>query len=226
MYKYIKSTEDITAATFSRMLEHMQEHDCCFITAFRDSFNHDTNQRRNKKLENKIRKAGFSFIKTVGGYIEHDLQDLPIKVEEETFFVINNLYTTKDFIKFAIGLCRDIDPNRELCTENDLMKRDKRPQHQESVLVTIPVPVDGPTRSRPRAVEIIGRYYDIHGNITMEFSEITVNNVGDYYTKGGGKTFSLIESSEHLARFTRDIRSPNSRRIAEKEFQEKYPELK
>lgn len=224
MKRYIKSNEPIMASSFNRVLQHMNDTECCFITAYRDVFNHTVNEKRNKLLEKKIKDAGFSFIRASDGYVEHDAEGNPVDVTEDTFCVINNRYTKDDFIKWAISLCKDVDPNKTLCAPND-PARDSGIQNQEAVLVTIPVPVDGPTRSKPRAVGIIGRYYDANGNIDMEFGDVTISDITEYFTWVCGKKFSLITSSEHINDFWRDVRGVAGRMLSQKEFRERYPDL-
>ena len=69
--KYIISNESVMASSFNRVLQHMNETECCFITAFRSDYSTKENRRRNKSLYAEIKASGLSFIKANGGFVEN-----------------------------------------------------------------------------------------------------------------------------------------------------------
>lgn len=209
---YIKSTESILASSFNRARVHMNRELCAFITAFRDSdesgkpYSLTEKRQRNKELEAEIKASGLTYIKAKGGFIENRGTTDEKRVSEETFCVINNRYAPDDFIRLAIHWCDMFD--------------------QDDVLITEPNPVlrsDGhPNAGKP--IDIIGRYYDKHGNVEMEFHNASVKDAEEFFTNICGKDFVLSSTDIHATE-NRQIYSVNGRVMAVRDFKCKYPEL-
>lgn len=202
MKKYIKSSEAVLATSFNRVLQHMNETECCFITAFRSDYSTKENRRRNKKLYAEIKASGLSFIKANGGFVENLGKTDEKEVTEDTFCVINNQYTAEDFIKLACKWCGEFD--------------------QESVLITEPVEYDERKHTGfSGQVHVVGRYYDRNGNVDMEFNNVSMRTVEEYFTNIANKAFVL--SSISACNYTRNVnRNSVGRRIAHDRFTKKY----
>ena len=209
---YVKSSESILESSFNRARAHMNRELCAFITAFRDSdesgnpYSLKEKRQRNKELEREIKSSGLTYVKAKGGFIENAGTSNAVRVEEETFCVINNRYAPNDFIKLAIHWCGMFD--------------------QDAVLVTEPNPIrrsDGhPDAGKP--IDIIGRYYDKHGNVEMEFHNASVKDAEEFFTNLYGKDFVLSSTDIHATE-SRQIYSVSGRVMAARDFKCKYPEL-
>lgn len=202
MKKYIKSSEAVLATSFNRVLQHMNETECCFITAFRSDYSTKENRRRNKALYAEIKASGLSFIKANGGFVETKKDGTKQDVTEDTFCVINNQYTTEDFIKLACKWCGEFE--------------------QESVLITEPVEYDERKHTGfSGQVHVVGRYYNRNGNVEMEFDNVSMRTVEQYFTNIANKSFVL--SSIVTSVYTRDVNCNSvGRQLAHSRFTQKY----
>lgn len=189
--KNIKN-QTLNESSFSRTLSHMNTRECMFVTAFRSEFSTKENLKRNKFLKDDLEYSGLGFVSCKGGFIEN------------SYFVINTIFSPQDFVDLAINLCKKYN--------------------QDSVLVTFP-----PTRGW--ITKITSRYYDKNGSVDTEFNGISLNNIEEYFTKISGKKFKfesldtdkLDALSEELNNLEfRDVYSPNGRRLAQKDFENKY----
>lgn len=203
MIKIIKE-QCINESSFSRTLSHMNNRECMFITAFRSEYSYKENLRRNKELGNDLQNSGLGFVPCKGGFIENKGKINEVEVTENTYFVINTKFASQDFVDLAISLCKKYN--------------------QDAVLVTFP-----PTKGWNTKIK--SRYYDKNGNVDMEFDEISLNNIEEFFTRINNKTFKfesfdstglndLAEDCENLK--FRDINSVAGRRIAQNEFANKY----
>lgn len=203
--KILANTTSIMAATFNRLIKHMQEHECCFITAYRHECTSKENKTRNYNLKQKIVQSGLSYINSIGGYSEYDANtNEDVTVKEWTFFVINNRYSAEDFLNLAISWCREFD--------------------QEAVLVTIPDRVNRGNTYKGQLRGIIGRYYDGQGNITMEFNGVTTKVVEDYFTSIGDRKFVFTSTGVYCSTQDRNFTTAGMY-LARKEFKERYPNI-
>lgn len=202
-YDVIKN-QTLNESSFSRTLSHMNNRECMFITAFRNEFSTKENLKRNKSLKDDLEYSGLGFVSCKGGFIENRGSEIEREVIENSYFVINTKFAPQDFVDLAINLCKKYN--------------------QDSVLVTFP-PTKGWT------TKITSRYYDKDGNVDTEFSGISLNNIEEYFTKIGGKKFKfesfdtdkLAVLSEELNNLEfRDVYSSNGRRLAQKDFKNKY----
>lgn len=192
----------ISASSFYRMLEHMNNTECCFITAFRSTNSVKENRRRNKQLYKAIKDSGLSFIKSYGGYVETLPDGTKQDVTEDTFCVINNRYSREDFIKLACHWCGEF--------------------YQESVLVTIPVEYDNRKHTGfSGKVHIIGRYYNAAGEVEMEFNNVNMRTVEEYFTNIHNKAFVLSAEQIHVITKNRNM-NMSGRIAAHKEFWDKF----
>lgn len=196
MVKYIK------ASSFNRLMTHMKKTECMFISAFRSSYSRKENVRRNKQLVSDLNHWDLSFIKVIGGYTENKGSADEIDVNEYSYCVINNKYTTDDFVDIAVTLCKKYE--------------------QDAVLVTFPV-ADKPrtTRSKQNIIRIDGKYFDKSGNVDMEFDNITVQNVTEYFTRVGNRKFTLYSEGEENITESIDVYGVAGRQISNKEYQQK-----
>lgn len=74
----------------SRLYTSILQHDCGTITAFRDSYSLTDNKRRNVSLLARLHDKGFSVTAIQGGYIENYNTPEAKKVNESSFFVVDN----------------------------------------------------------------------------------------------------------------------------------------
>ena len=198
--------ENIYGSSFNRVLEHMNETECCFITAFRSENSTKENRRRNKELYKEIKASGLSFIKAFGGYVETLEDGTQQDVTEDTYCVINNRYSQEDFIELACKWCGEFG--------------------QESVLVTIPVEYDARKHTGfSGKVHIIGRYYNANGDVEMEFTNVNIRTVEEYFTNVHNKAFVLSSVSICVKTKNRNLNSVG-RVLAHKEFTSKYGDTK
>ena len=108
---YVHSSSDIFASSFNRAIEHMNETQCGFITAFRDkdsdgnTLSNNKKRSRNKELEQLIKQSGLTYIKATGGFVENKGTPDEARVTEDTFCVINNKYSPADFKKLMCHWC-------------------------------------------------------------------------------------------------------------------------
>ncbi len=174
MAKYVK------ASSFSRLMTHMEEVECMFITAFRSSYSSTENAERDNQLINDINHWDLSYIKIIGGYTENEGSGDEMDVNDYFYCAINDKYTPERFTEIAVMLCKKYE--------------------QDAVLVTFPV-ADKPrtTRSKQNIIRVDGKYYDKDGKVNKELDNITVQNVTEYFTKVGNRKFTLYgEGKENI----------------------------
>lgn len=193
MAKYVK------ASSFSRLMTHMEEAECMFITAFRSSYSSAENAGRDKQLINDINHWDLSYIKIIGGYTENDGSGDEIDVNDYFYCAINDKYTPERFAEIAVMLCKKYG--------------------QDAVLVTFPV-ADKPrtTRSKQNIIRVDGKYYDKNGKVDKEFDNITVQNVTEYFTKVGNKKFPLYSEGEENITEPIDVYGVAGRQISNEKY--------
>ena len=196
----MSDTEPVMCSSFSRCVEFMNKYDCMFITAFRSEYSHKENRRRNKQLAMDIHNSDLTYIKALGGFVETLSDGTKQRVTEETFCIVNNGYTTEDFIKLAIEWCGKYE--------------------QEAVLVTSP----HQDKTRNYALNIVGTYYTASGSVDMEFDHANIGDVEEYFTNICGKDF-VLSSTQIFATDLMPFATVNGRRMASIRFARKYPEL-
>jgi hypothetical protein len=214
MKRYIKSASEIFASSFNRAIEHMNETQCCFITAFRykDSdgniLSKNQKRSRNKQLEADIKRSNLTYIKALGGFVENKGTPDEAEVTEDTFCVINNQYSPEDFKRLMCYLCRKYEQDSILITE---------PKHE------VRVDSRGKKQQLPEVIDVIGRYYRGDGSIEYEFHKATIKDADEYFTKMFGKYFVLSATTFDTEDV--DIYSVSGRILAIHYFREKYPDL-
>lgn len=193
MAKYVK------ASSFSRLMTHMEEAECMFITAFRSSCSSTENAERNNQLINDINHWDLSYIKIIGGYTENEGGNDEIVENDYFYCAINDKYTPEKFAELAVMLCKKYG--------------------QDAVLVTFPV-ADKPrtTRSKQNIIRIDGKYYDKNGKVDKEFDNITVQNVTEYFTKVGNKKFTLYSEGEENITEPIDVYGVAGRQISNEKY--------
>ena len=196
MAKYVK------ASSFSRLMTHMEEAECMFITAFRSSYSLMENAERNNQLINDINHWDLSYIKIIGGYTGNEGIDDEIDVNDFFYCAINDKYTPERFTEIAVMLCKKYG--------------------QDAVLVTFPV-ADKPrtTRSKQNIIRVDGKYYDKNGKVDKEFDNITVQNVTEYFTKVGNKKFTLYSEGEENITEPIDVYGVAGRQISNEKYCQK-----
>lgn len=193
MVKYVK------AASFNRILTHMNETECMFITAFRSEYSRKENVQRNKQLVADFNHWDLSFIKVIGGFTENKGTPDESDVYEYSYCVINNKYATDKFVDIAVALCKKYD--------------------QESVLITFPV-TENPrtTRSKQRIIEIVAKYYDKSGEVVAEFNRASVQNITEYFTKIANKKFTLYNTEDGAITESIDVYGVAGRYLSNKAY--------
>lgn len=196
MAKYVK------ASSFNRLMTHMEEAECMFITAFRSSYSLTENAERDNQLINDINHWDLSYIKIIGGYTENEGSGDEIDVNDFFYCAINDKYTPERFAEIAVMLCKKYE--------------------QEAVLVTFPV-ADKPrtTRSKQNIIRVEGKYYDKNGKVDKEFDNITVQNVTEYFTKVGNRKFTLYSEGKENITEPIDVYGVAGRQISNEKYCQK-----
>jgi hypothetical protein len=176
-----------SGANITRLLQHLDIDNICFISACRGSYpdilEDDPNYiqklaaRNNKNTEalsRDIHNIGYSYIKVSGGYMEDDPNTGDkIQVEEKTFCVIGNKTDSQPselFFRHMLGLCAKYN--------------------QDGVLISVK------NTQHPTAT------YDRSGNIIYgPFEALNFRDVQDFFTSIHGHKFifenaTMIESEE------------------------------
>jgi len=81
--------QTMTESSLSRIVSHVDNHACGFITAYRGDRPHIENQRANMLLAARLRENGFGVTAVFGSYIENFGSDIANEVKEHSFFVHN-----------------------------------------------------------------------------------------------------------------------------------------
>ena len=84
-------------SSLSRVRQHMMEHDCGMITAFRsardcgngEKYTKRENLQRNTSLKAKLQRLGYGITVVKGSYIENYGTKDAVEVGEQTFFVVD-----------------------------------------------------------------------------------------------------------------------------------------
>jgi hypothetical protein len=208
-----RAARNIEAGGFGRIVQHMSKTACGFITAFRgeNKDKPEINNKENKKLHADIRKSGLGYIAVIGNFIEtprtpegEEIKDAPKTVAiEDTFCVINNKFSNNNFIQLMVALCRKYK--------------------QESTLITLPTPLH-PEDKRDRAITIQGRLYNGSGKYDKDnvITRVTAQDITDYFTKIGGKTFSIVKEAAYVETKERDVYSVMGAVTAQNDFVRVY----
>ena len=90
------------------------------------------------------------------------------------------------------------------------------------VLITEPVEYDERKHTGfSGQVHVVGRYYNRNGNVEMEFDNVSMRTVEQYFTNIANKSFVL--SSIATSVYTRDVnRNSVGRQLAHSRFTQKY----
>lgn len=95
-------------SSITRVLNH-SKNGMMIISAFIPRYNIKENINRSKQLENDIRSKGLGFISSLGGYKYENEDEENLSVDELSYIVPfnkNSNMTEKEFIEFAIELCK------------------------------------------------------------------------------------------------------------------------
>lgn len=168
----LNSTHEIapvreSGANLSRLLDHLNNNNVAFITAFRSEYSRNENKKRNKILARDLNNAGYSFIRIIGGY-KDDKDSEP--VEEDSFAVISTDKDPKkqdEFFKHMLAFCKYFD--------------------QDSVLISLKDRKDKPAASYTSSGEI--KYGPFK-------KDIDTHDIEDYFTKIHGHKFTLKSFTE------------------------------
>lgn len=98
MLKKIKPT-DINESSLSRVVHHMENHDCGTITAHRSKegcggpddkpYSKEDNKKRNRQLYAILESLGYGVTEVDGAYIENFGKPNAIEVKEDVYFVVD-----------------------------------------------------------------------------------------------------------------------------------------
>jgi hypothetical protein len=105
----------------SRVLKHIQEHDCAIVTAFRDDTDESKdctdkatiggdNMERNRDLKGTLMSLGYGVTKVDGSYIEKFGTPLAKEVKENSLFCVNlkdNSSFVSDIAQLGEKFCQD-----------------------------------------------------------------------------------------------------------------------
>jgi hypothetical protein len=195
--------EPVKCGSFNRVTEWMNKCDCMFITAFRSEYSKSQNIERNKQLAQDIHNSDLTYFKCHGGFIELNKKtNKKVRVTEQTFCVVNNGYSTINFIKLAVAWCKKYD--------------------QDAVLVTFPVEE---TVNGRKVFNIIGRYYKQDGSIDMEFNNAELKEAEEYFTNIYHKDFVLSSTMTMVATVLEPYDGTVQYVKASRRFKSKYPNL-
>lgn len=89
----------LSEKSLSRVVQHLHEHDCGTITAFRSKegcggpddkeYSHKDNLKRNASLRAKLQAKGYGITAVDGSYIENYKTKDAVEVKENVFFVVD-----------------------------------------------------------------------------------------------------------------------------------------
>jgi len=99
----------LSESSLSRVMEHIQAHDCAVITAFRNDPTdvsscadkedaqtmqeeegaYKNNLKRNRDLKAALLSSGYGVTKVKGTYVENFMEDNAVEVKEDSLFVVN-----------------------------------------------------------------------------------------------------------------------------------------
>jgi len=98
-FKNGKFEDFLLEKSMSRVIEHIKNHDCGVMSAFRTwidcnkhelgKYSLEDNIARNKQLELKIKLKGYGYSKVNGVFIENYGSDSAIESEESSFFIVD-----------------------------------------------------------------------------------------------------------------------------------------
>jgi hypothetical protein len=114
--KDILREQDVNESNLSRIWQHISNHDCAIITAFRGSYPKNQNLERNKKLKGSLLEVGCGVTATDGSFIEGYGSPKEREVKENSFFVVN-LKSDPNFIGRIIKLGKYFEQDSVLIKE-------------------------------------------------------------------------------------------------------------
>lgn len=170
------ASKQLNETSLSRVISHMEKHDCGTITAHRSKegcgapedkpYTHEDNKKRNRQLHAMLEKLGYGVTSVDGAYIENFGTEDAVEVREDVYFVVDH---------------RDIGN-----LEKDLTKLGEL-FNQDSILF-IP---------KGRMGVLIGTNhcsnYPGYGN-KMEFTSRSFGKVGEFMTKVKDRPFIFEDS--------------------------------
>jgi len=82
----------LTEASLSRVWQHVSNPDIAVgvITAFRGTYDLQTNKQRNAQLASEVRAAGYGFFIVQGSYVENKGTPDEKRVKEDSLFIVGN----------------------------------------------------------------------------------------------------------------------------------------
>ncbi len=95
---------EMLEARLSRVLQHINDNEICFISACRNENSNKENEKYTEELVTDIRSLGYSYITILGGFTENQGKENEVDVTEASFFVINN-GNKKTFAEDMLWLC-------------------------------------------------------------------------------------------------------------------------
>ena len=187
-FKNGKFDDFLLEKSMSRVIEHIKNHDCGMITAFRNdkdcedkskgTYTPSENKARNKQLEIKLNLKKYGYSKVKGVYIENYGSEEAEECKEETFFVvdINDKKTLRDdLIKFGT----EYEQDSILFIENGTMNR------------------AGSCNAELIGTNDCPNTYPGLGKI-VTYKNIKIGNFNEFMTKVGNKPFYLSNDIENI----------------------------
>ena len=112
----------ITEDSLNRLQEVHRKNGYAIVSACRNEFTKEENEKRTNQLKEILQKSSFSFKKVLGGFIETKEDGSKKEVKEKSFIIYNydkdgNVAEKDKLFKFALQICKKFNQNSILYSE-------------------------------------------------------------------------------------------------------------
>ena len=112
----------ITEDSLNRLQEVHRKNGYAIVSACRNEFTKEENEKRTNQLKEILQKSSFSFKKVLGGFIETKEDGSKKEVKEKSFIIYNydkngNVAEKDKLFKFALQICKKFNQDSILYSE-------------------------------------------------------------------------------------------------------------
>ena len=112
----------IAEDSLNRLQEVHRKNGYAIVSACRNEFTKEENEKRTNQLKEILQKSSFSFKKVLGGFIETKEDGSKKEVKEKSFIIYNydkngNVAEKDKLFKFALQICKKFNQNSILYSE-------------------------------------------------------------------------------------------------------------
>jgi hypothetical protein len=112
----------ITEDSLNRLQEVHRKNGYAIVSACRNEFTKEENEKRTNQLKEILQKSSFSFKKVLGGFIETKEDGSKKEVKEKSFIIYNydkngNIAEKDKLFKFALQICKKFNQDSILYSE-------------------------------------------------------------------------------------------------------------